>query len=112
MHQRRRQTVFPGRARPTRASRWHGARPGSGHSHGVRGETTSSKIQRQGIITRQLAAWAAILGVPAAIAAVYGMISPPDLAGLQPSHRIALVVTAMMASCVVLYVRFRKLHWL
>ena len=29
--------------------------------------------QRQGIITRQLAAWAAILAVPTAIAGIYGM---------------------------------------
>jgi magnesium transporter len=36
---------------------------------------TSSLLeqQRQGIITRQLTAWAAILGVPAAIAGIYGM---------------------------------------
>lgn len=69
------------------------------------------EIQRQGIITRQLAAWAAILGVPAAMAALYGMISP-DIAGLQAMHRIALVVVAMVASCVVLFLRFRKLRWL
>src|SRR3546814_5297363 len=29
--------------------------------------------QRQGVITRQLAAWAAILAVPTAIAGIYGM---------------------------------------
>jgi magnesium transporter len=29
--------------------------------------------QRQGAITRQLAAWAAILAVPTAIAGIYGM---------------------------------------
>lgn len=29
--------------------------------------------QRQGTITRQLAAWAAILAVPTAIAGIYGM---------------------------------------
>jgi magnesium transporter len=69
------------------------------------------EIQRQGIITRQLAAWAAILGVPAAIAAVYSMIHA-DLAGLGAPERIALVVGAMTASCSVLYVRFRKLRWL
>lgn len=31
------------------------------------------KQQRQGVITRQLAAWAAILAVPTAIAGIYGM---------------------------------------
>ena len=44
---------------------------------------TSSLLeqQRQGVITRQLAAWAAILGVPAAIAGIYGMTFPnvPEL---------------------------------
>jgi magnesium transporter len=69
------------------------------------------EIQRQGMITRQLAAWAAILGVPAALAAMYGMVSD-DLAMLPPSHRIGIVVTAMTSSCVFLYVRFRKLRWL
>lgn len=69
------------------------------------------EIQRQGIITRQLAAWAAILGVPTAIAAVYGMI-PADVPGLQASQRIALLIGAMILSCAVMYVRFRKLGWL
>ena len=69
------------------------------------------ELQRQGIITRQLAAWAAILGVPAAIASVHGMI-PEDLPWLQEPQRIALVVGAMIASCAVMYVRFRKLRWL
>ena len=43
---------------------------------------TSSLLeqQRQGIVTRQLAAWAAILGVPAAIAGIYGMTFP-NMAG-------------------------------
>jgi magnesium transporter len=31
------------------------------------------ELQRQGVITRQLAAWAAILAVPTAIAGIYGM---------------------------------------
>ncbi len=69
------------------------------------------ELQRQGIITRQLAAWAAILGVPAAIAGAYGVIIP-DIPELQAPHRIALVVGAMISICAVLYVRFRKLRWL
>jgi magnesium transporter len=32
--------------------------------------------QRQGVITRQLAAWAAILAVPTAIAGIYGINRP------------------------------------
>jgi magnesium transporter len=79
--------------------------------HSVFEASSLLEIQRQGIITRQLAAWAAILGVPAALAAVYGMI-PPDLPLLRASQRIAIVVGAMIVSCAVLYVRFRKLRWL
>lgn len=74
---------------------------------------TSSLLeqQRQGIITRQLTAWAAILGVPAAIAGIYGMISP-DLAVLRVPYGYAIVVGAIVAICLGLYVRFRKLRWL
>jgi magnesium transporter len=79
--------------------------------HSVFEASSLLEIQRQGIITRQLAAWAAILGVPAALAAVYGMI-PLDLPWLSAPQRISLVIAAMTASCAVLYVRFRKLHWL
>jgi magnesium transporter len=73
---------------------------------------TSSLLeqQRQGVITRQLAAWAAILGVPAAIAGIYGM----TFANLPELHSSVayLVVVAMMSLCVTLYIRFRKLRWL
>lgn len=66
--------------------------------------------QRQGVTTRQLAAWAAILGVPAAIAEVYGMDFPssPELA----QYGFALVALVMLSSCVALYIRFKKLRWL
>jgi CorA-like Mg2+ transporter protein len=46
--------------------------------------------QRQGVITRQLAAWAAILAVPTAIAGIYGMnfANMPELKdGLWLFHR-------------------------
>ena len=74
---------------------------------------TSSLLeqQRQGIITRQLAAWAAILGVPAAIAGIYGL-TMPNLPEAHESLVAAIVVGAMMSICVGLYVRFRKLKWL
>ena len=67
--------------------------------------------QRQGITTRQLAAWAAILGVPTAIAEVYGMSSsntPEPLA----TYGFALVIAVMLSTCVGLYIRFKKLRWL
>jgi magnesium transporter len=67
--------------------------------------------QRQGTTTRQLAAWAAILGVPAAIASVYSM-NAANMAELQATYGYPIVVAVMLAICVALYVRFRKLRWL
>jgi magnesium transporter len=67
--------------------------------------------QRQGATTRQLAAWAAILGVPAAIAGVYSM-SSANMAGLQQTYGYAVVVTVMLAICLALYIRFKNLRWL
>jgi magnesium transporter len=67
--------------------------------------------QRQGITTRQLAAWAAILGVPAAIAEVYSMNSE-NMVALQETYAYPIVVTVMLAICLGLFVRFKKLRWL
>ena len=67
--------------------------------------------QRQGKTTRQLAAWAAILGVPTTIAGVYGMgvSNTPDLHAM---YGYPLVVVVMLSICVGLYIRFKKLRWL
>jgi magnesium transporter len=67
--------------------------------------------QRQGIITRQLAAWAAILGVPTAIAQIYGMTSA-DLPDLHTPQAYAAVFALMVVMCLGLFLRFRKLRWL
>jgi len=67
--------------------------------------------QRQGITTRQLAAWAAILGVPAAIAGVYSMNSAHMVDSLE-TYGYPVVVAVMLAICLALYVRFKKLRWL
>jgi magnesium transporter len=67
--------------------------------------------QRQGIITRQLAAWAAILAVPTAIAGIYGMnfdIMPE----LRWKYGYYVVVGVMVTICVGLYVRFKRSGWL
>jgi magnesium transporter len=64
--------------------------------------------QRQGTTTRQLAAWAAILGVPTAIAGVYGM----NPAGLQQTYGYPVVLAVMLIICLALYRRFKKLRWL
>jgi magnesium transporter len=66
--------------------------------------------QREGKITRQLAAWAAILGVPAAIASIYGMAFP-SLPELHAAYGYAIVI-AMALLCLGLYRRFKKLRWL
>jgi magnesium transporter len=67
--------------------------------------------QRQGIITRQLAAWAAILGVPTAIAAIYG-ITFPSIPGSWAPYGYGIVFGLMALMCVALFIRFKKLHWL
>ena len=67
--------------------------------------------QRQGITTRQLAAWAAILGVPTTIAGVYGM-SVSSMPHLSAIYGYPLVVVVMLSICVGLYIRFKKLRWL
>lgn len=66
--------------------------------------------QRQGVNTRQLAAWAAILGVPAAIAGIYGMTSPyvPEL---QTLTGYSVVAAVMLSICLGLFIRFKRLRW-
>lgn len=67
--------------------------------------------QRQGVITRKLAAWAAILAVPTAIAGVYGMNFEfmPEL-HWRYGYAAALALIAVL--CGVLYVRFKRSGWL
>ncbi len=69
------------------------------------------ELQRQGTSTRQLAAWAAILGAPAAVAAVYET-NLPGLPGAGSPYQLPIVLTLMLALCIGLYVRFRKARWL
>ncbi len=67
--------------------------------------------QRQGAITRQLAAWAAILAVPTAIAGIYGMnfdIMPE----LRLKYGYFVVVGIMATICVTLFIRFKRAGWL
>ena len=67
--------------------------------------------QRQGMITRQLAAWAAILAVPTAIAGIYGMNFEhmPEL-GWTFGYPFALAL--MTGICSLLYRRFKRIGWL
>ncbi|MFA4939704.1 magnesium and cobalt transport protein CorA [Brevundimonas sp.] len=67
--------------------------------------------QRQGLITRKLAAWAAILAVPTAIAGIYGMNfeNMPELRWDYGYYAVLGVITAI---CAALYVTFKRTKWL
>ncbi len=67
--------------------------------------------QRQGVITRQLAAWAAILAVPTAIAGIYGM-NFKFMPELEWHYGYFGAVGAMATVCAALYWRFKRTGWL
>lgn len=66
---------------------------------------------RQGEMTRQLAAWAAILAVPTAIAGVYGM-NFKYMPELDWHYGYFMVWGLIVGSCAGLYWRFRRIGWL
>jgi magnesium transporter len=61
--------------------------------------------------TRRLAAWAAILAVPTAIAGIYGM-NFEHMPELKWAQGYFLVLGIVAAICTTLYLRFRRLGWL
>jgi magnesium transporter len=67
--------------------------------------------QRTGAITRQLAAWAAILAVPTAVAGIYGM-NFEHMPELKSPYGYFVVLAVILATCSWLYVRFKKARWL
>ena len=67
--------------------------------------------QRTGVITRQLAAWAAILAVPTAIAGIYGM-NFDNMPELHTRYGYFVVLAVILAVCALLYKRFKRLRWL
>lgn len=73
--------------------------------------STLLEQQRQGAITRRLAAWAAILAVPTAIAGIYGM-NFDVMPELRWEYGYFLVVGVIAAVCVYLYTRFKRAKWL
>lgn len=73
--------------------------------------STLIEQQRVGTITRQLAAWAAILAVPTAIAGIYGM-NFQNMPELHEKYGYYVVLGAIVAACLWLYDRFRKTGWL
>jgi magnesium transporter len=75
-------------------------------------ETASLLEQhRQGEMTRQLAAWAAILAVPTAIAGIYGM-NFDYIPELKWHYGYFFVWTLILGVCGGLYLRFRRIGWL
>ena len=67
--------------------------------------------QRTGAITRQLAAWAAILAVPTAIAGIYGM-NFEHMPELKTEHGYFVVLAVITFVCTLLYVRFKRTGWI
>ncbi|MBS4045404.1 MAG: magnesium and cobalt transport protein CorA [Alphaproteobacteria bacterium] len=66
---------------------------------------------RQNDVVRQLAAWAAILAVPTAIAGVYGM-NFEHMPELRWIYGYPVVLGGIAAACGFLYWRFRRSGWL
>ena len=66
---------------------------------------------QQNSITRRLAAWAAILAVPTAVAGIYGM-NFEHMPELKWTYGYYVVVGAIGAVCTLLYLRFRHHGWL
>jgi magnesium transporter len=66
---------------------------------------------RQGVITRQLAAWAAILAVPTAIAGIYGM-NFDYLPELHWRWGYPMVWVLIITICGGLLWRFRRIGWI
>jgi len=67
--------------------------------------------QRTGAITRQLAAWAAILAVPTAIAGIYGM-NFENMPELKTAYGYFIVVGVILILCSILFYRFKRAGWI
>jgi magnesium transporter len=73
--------------------------------------STLIEQQRVGTITRQLAAWAAILAVPTAIAGIYGM-NFENMPELHERYGYFVVLALIVVICLWLYDRFKRTGWL
>jgi magnesium transporter len=73
--------------------------------------STLLEQQRVGTITRQLAAWAAILAVPTAVAGIYGM-NFDNIPELHMKYGYFIVLAGIVAVCLFLYGRFKRTGWL
>lgn len=76
------------------------------------GQSRQTHVQsQQTVIARQLAAWAAILAVPTAIAGIYGM-NFKNMPELEWRYGYFLVLAVIFLSCAGLYGWFRRNDWL
>ena len=66
---------------------------------------------QQTAITRKLAAWAAILAVPTAVAGIYGM-NFEQMPELKWAYGYYVVVGVIFSVCTLLFLRFRRAGWL
>lgn len=66
---------------------------------------------QQNAVTRRLAAWAAILAVPTAVAGIYGM-NFQHMPELQWEYGYYAVLGVILTACGLLYARFRSDGWL
>ncbi|MET4685483.1 magnesium and cobalt transport protein CorA [Brevundimonas faecalis] len=67
--------------------------------------------QRQGVITRKLAAWAAILATPTAVTGIYGM-NFDHMPELRWTHGYPAVMALIVVICLALYISFKRSKWL
>jgi magnesium transporter len=65
----------------------------------------------QGIEVKKISAWAAILFAPTLIGTAYGM-NFASMPGLDSPHGFTMAMALMVATCVVLYVVFKRRDWL
>jgi magnesium transporter len=66
---------------------------------------------RQNEVMKRLAAWAAILAVPTAIAGIYGM-NFEDMPELHWRYGYPATLALIAVACIVLYRWFRRSGWL
>lgn len=66
---------------------------------------------QQNDISRKLAAWAAILAIPTALAGIYGM-NFKLMPELDWTYGYPLILGVMLLVCVSLYTRFKRMKWL
>lgn len=64
-----------------------------------------------GSTTRKLAAWAALLAVPTAIAGIYGM-NFEHMPELKWQYGYPMVLGVIATICGILFIRFKRARWI